>query len=78
MGRWGGGTLFRAKETSFFCTKKEENEIFIIFQFERFLLTLLVIKNKSITNSILDNDGVVWDILDMILIIFHKRASKKI
>ena len=34
----GGGTLFRAKETSFFCSKKEENEIFIIFQFERYLL----------------------------------------
>ena len=74
----GGGTLFRAKQTSFFCSKKEENEIFIIFNLKDIYWELLIIKNKSNTNSILDNDGVVLDILDMILIFFHKRASKKI
>ena len=74
----GGGTLFRAKETSFFCSRKKRMKFSIFFNLKDIFLELLIIKNKSITNSILDNDGVVLDILDMILIFFHKRASKKI
>ena len=50
----------------------------LFFNLKDIFWELLIIKNKSITNSILDNDGVVLDILDMILIFFHKRASKKI
>ena len=68
----GGGTLFRAKETSFISSKKEEYEIFNIFSIWKIFWSLLIIKNKSITNFILHNDGMVLYILDMIFIIFKK------
>ena len=78
MRRLGEVLYFEQRRRLFSAPKKKRMKFSLFFNLKDIFWELLIIKNKSITNSILDNGGVVMDILDMILIIFHKRASKKI
>ena len=78
VGRWGEVPYLEQRRRLFSAPKKKRVKFSLFFNLKDIFWELLIIKNKSITNSILDNDGVVLDILDMILIFFHKRASKKI
>ena len=78
VGRWGEVPHLEQRRRLFSAPKKKRMKFSLFFNLKDIFWELLIIKNKSITNSILDNDGVVLDILDLILIFFHKRASKKI
>ena len=77
VGKWGEVPYLEQSRRLFSAPKKKRMKFSLFFNLKDNFWELLIIKNKSITNSILDNDGVVLDILGMILIFFHKRASKK-